>query len=179
MVFQSDTIKLIEDQSADLAYFDPPYGSANEKMPPSRVRYTSYYHLWTTICLNDKPQIQGAANRRADSSDIIAGSVFEEFRKNEETNKFIALEAIEKIIKNSKANFVLLSYSNQGRATRSQLIDAITSYGHDYMIFERKYKDNVMRGMKWTNDWVTAEANAVTEYLFLISKNERLPSGLI
>ena len=47
------------------------------------------------------------------------------------------------------------------------------------MIFERKYKDNVMRGMKWTNDWVTAEANAVTEYLFLISKNERLPSGLV
>jgi adenine-specific DNA-methyltransferase len=26
----------------DLAYLDPPYGSNNEKMPPSRVRYASY-----------------------------------------------------------------------------------------------------------------------------------------
>ena len=35
-----------------IAYFDPPYGSNNEKMPPSRVRYASYYHIRTTICLN-------------------------------------------------------------------------------------------------------------------------------
>ncbi|MDR2768923.1 MAG: DNA adenine methylase, partial [Treponema sp.] len=40
-----------------IAYFDPPYGSNNEKMPPSRVRYASYYHIWTTICLNDKPEV--------------------------------------------------------------------------------------------------------------------------
>ena len=30
----------------DLVYLDPPYGSNNEKMPPSRVRYASYYHIW-------------------------------------------------------------------------------------------------------------------------------------
>ena len=31
-------------RNVDLAYYDPPYGSNNEKMPPSRVRYASYYH---------------------------------------------------------------------------------------------------------------------------------------
>ena len=177
-VIQNDIFPTLETEVADLAYFDPPYGSANEKMPPSRVRYNSYYHLWTTICLNDQPMIQGAANRRADSSDVISGSVFEEFRRNSNSGRFLALEAIEKTILKANANYVLISYSNQGRATKSELIDAITAFGHDFVIFEKKHKDNVMRTMKWTNDWITAEANAVTEYLFLIAKNEPLPKGL-
>ena len=67
-------------------------------MPPSSVRYSSYYHIWTTICLNDKPNIFGKAKRRADTSGTIAGSVFEEFRKSE-YGKFIVIEAIEKLIK--------------------------------------------------------------------------------
>jgi adenine-specific DNA-methyltransferase len=99
-----------------IAYFDPPYGSNNEKMPPSRVRYASYYHLWTTICLNDKPEIFGKAKRRTDTSDTIAGSVFEEFRKSE-SGRFIVIEAIEKLIKETQANYILLSYSSGGRAT--------------------------------------------------------------
>ena len=45
-VFQKDIFKLIKNVKVDLAYFDPPYGSSNEKMPPSRVRYASYYHIW-------------------------------------------------------------------------------------------------------------------------------------
>jgi len=48
-VHQSDIFDLLPKVEADLAYFDPPYGSNNEKMPPSRVRYAAYYHLWTTI----------------------------------------------------------------------------------------------------------------------------------
>jgi adenine-specific DNA-methyltransferase len=55
-VFGSDIFDVLPSIRADLAYFDPPYGSSNEKMPPSRVRYASYYHLWTTICLNDRPE---------------------------------------------------------------------------------------------------------------------------
>ena len=43
----------------DLAYYDPPYGSNNDKMPPSRVRYASYYHVWTTIIQNDRPELFG------------------------------------------------------------------------------------------------------------------------
>jgi len=67
-VYQEDIFELAEKVDVDLAYFDPPYGSANELMPPSRVRYASYYHIWKTICLNDKPDLVGAANRRADGA---------------------------------------------------------------------------------------------------------------
>src|ERR1035437_5321112 len=79
--YQEDVFDLLGKVSVDLAYYDPPYGSANEKMPPSRVRYASYYHLWTTICLNDHPPVTGAANRRVDVSDTTSASVFEEFRR--------------------------------------------------------------------------------------------------
>ena len=68
-VEQGDIFKVIEDMpEADLAYLDPPYGSNNEKMPPSRVRYASYYHIWTTVCLNDRPEVFGKARRRADTA---------------------------------------------------------------------------------------------------------------
>ena len=58
-VIRSDIFDAVKNISVDLAYFDPPYGSNNEKMPPLRVRYASYYHLWTSICLFDKPPLFG------------------------------------------------------------------------------------------------------------------------
>ena len=72
-------------------------------MPPSRVRYASYYHIWTTVIKNDKPQLFGKVNRREDSRDLVAGSIFEEFRKNDEGN-FIAMEAIRTLIQKPKQN---------------------------------------------------------------------------
>ncbi|HEU4834764.1 MAG TPA: DNA adenine methylase, partial [Pyrinomonadaceae bacterium] len=69
-VHNADIFDLAGSIDADLAYYDPPYGSNNYKMPPSRVRYAAYYHLWTSICLFDKPALFGKANRRADTSDV-------------------------------------------------------------------------------------------------------------
>jgi adenine-specific DNA-methyltransferase len=152
-----------------IAYFDPPYGSNNEKMPPSRVRYASYYHIWTTICLNDKPEIFGKAKRRADTSDTIAGSVFEEFRRNA-SGKFIVLEAIEKLIKLTSANYIILSYSSGGRATANELNEALNSYGKILEIEKINYKKNVMAAMKWTHDWIKEIDKDNFEYLFLMEK---------
>ena len=52
-VHHADVFDIVSSIDADLAYYDPPYGSNNDKMPPSRVRYAAYYHLWTSICLFD------------------------------------------------------------------------------------------------------------------------------
>jgi adenine-specific DNA-methyltransferase len=153
-----------------IAYFDPPYGSNNEKMPPSRVRYASYYHIWTTICLNDKPEIFGKAKRRTDTSDIIAGSVFEEFRKAE-TGKFIVIEAIEKLIKETRAAYIILSYSSGGRATAEELNNMLNNYGKIIEIEKINYKKNVMSTMKWTHDWIKDIEEDNYEYLFLMEKS--------
>jgi adenine-specific DNA-methyltransferase len=152
-----------------IAYFDPPYGSNNEKMPPSRVRYASYYHIWTTICLNDKPDLFGKAKRRSDTSDTLACSVFEEFRKGA-SGKFIVIEAIEKLIKLTPANYIILSYSSGGRATAQELNDVLNAYGRIIEIEKINYKKNVMSGMKWTNDWIKDAQEDNYEYLFLMEK---------
>ena len=120
-----DIFQALSKVKADLSYFDPPYGSNNEKMPPSRVRYASYYHIWKTICLNDEPELVGKANRRVDCNDRVAGSVFEEFRKNKD-GKFIALKAIEKLIHECSSPYILLSYSNGGRATKAEICEIIS-----------------------------------------------------
>ncbi|MFA5239713.1 MAG: DNA adenine methylase [Phycisphaerae bacterium] len=168
-VFRRDVFDLVSDVSADLAYFDPPYGSNNEKMPPSRVRYASYYHLWTTICLNDKPKLFGKAKRREDTSDVVAGSVFEEFRRSRD-GKLMAVEAIERLIKAVNARWILLSYSSGGRATAEELNEALTNAGRILDFVEVDYKKNVMAEMKWTNEWLRDSAQPHREFLFLIEK---------
>lgn len=168
-VLRSDIFDVAKNKPVDLAYYDPPYGSNNEKMPPSRVRYASYYHLWTTICLLDNPDLFGKAKRRTDTSDIVASSVFEEFRRNE-NGRFVAVEAIERLIRSTQAPWIILSYSSGGRATADDLNHAIMDNGKLVEVMELDYKKNVMSGMKWTNEW-TRDAEAPNrEFLFLIEK---------
>ncbi len=68
IVLKDDIFNANKMVTAGFAYFDPPYGSTNEKMPPSRER-----------C--------------ADSSDTIIASVFEEFRK-ESNGDYLALNNV-------------------------------------------------------------------------------------
>jgi len=170
-VYQKDIFDLVDDIEVDLAYCDPPYGSSNELMPPSRVRYASYYHIWKTICLNDKPKLVGVANRREDVGDTISSSVFEEFRKNNE-GQYIIIEAIEKLIKNTPAKYVVLSYNNNGRATFEAINDILKNLKKKISIFEMDYKKNVMATItRTTSGWINDTNGENKEYLFLIDKN--------
>jgi adenine-specific DNA-methyltransferase len=168
-VFRSDIFDLLSRVAVDLAYFDPPYGSNNEKMPPSRIRYASYYHIWTSVCLFDKPDLFGKANRRKDTADGVAASVFEEFRRND-SGRFIAVDGIEKLIRTTRARWIILSYSSGGRATADELNDVMQSNGRLLDAVEVDYKKNVMANMKWTNDWVRQADAPNREFLFLIEK---------
>jgi len=168
-VLRGDIFDAIPKIRADLAYFDPPYGSNNEAMPPSRVRYASYYHLWTTICLHDKPPLFGKAKRRNDTADTIAASVFEEFRCNS-SGRHIAVDAIDRLLRSTDAQWIILSYSSGGRATAEELNDVIAANGNVLEIEEIDYKKNVMAGMTWTNDWVRESVEPHREFLFLIEK---------
>lgn len=169
MVLRNDIFEVC-DADVDLAYFDPPYGSNNEKMPPSRVRYASYYHLWTTVCLNDTPQLFGKARRRIDTSDKVSGSVFEEFRRNQKTGRFIATEALEKLIRSTAAPWIILSYSSGGRATAEEINYMLSNCGKIVDVVKVDYKRNVMATMKWTHEWLSDAKSSNFEFLFLINK---------
>ncbi len=168
-VYRRDIFDLLPDVEVDLAYLDPPYGSNNEKMPPSRIRYAAYYHVWTTICLNDCPLLFGKAKRRADTSDRVAYSVFEEFRQNEK-GRFVAVEAIERMLREVHARYILLSYSSGGRATASELNEVITGTGNVIALEEVNYRKNVMSNMRWTHEWIREAEKPNREFLFLIEK---------
>ncbi len=168
-VHRKDIFDLLPEVEVDLAYLDPPYGSNNEKMPPSRVRYSAYYHLWTTICQNDKPQVFGKAKRRADSSDTVAASVFEEFRRDQ-AGRLIAVSAISRALKAVRAQHVVLSYSSGGRATAEELNAVIAGSGRLIDVAEIDYKRNVMAGMRWTNEWIRDAELPNREFLFLVER---------
>lgn len=169
-VMRGDIFETISNNEFDLVYFDPPYGSNNEKMPPSRVRYAAYYHIWTTIINHDKPAVFGKVNRREDSRDQVAGSIFEEFRKDE-NGSFIAMQALRGLIKETKSQYILLSYSSGGRATKQELNDIINESGTLLKAVEIDYKKNVMGNMRWTNEWINSDGKH-QEYLFLMEKNK-------
>lgn len=169
-VYQCDILDLVPNLTVDLAYFDPPYGSNNEKMPPSRVRYAAYYHIWKSVCHFDKPDLFGKANRRKDSSDKVAASVFEEFRRNAR-GKFIAVEAISDLIGATQARWILLSYSSGGRATAEELNEVLRSHGKLCEVIEINHKKNVMAEMTWTQEWVKDSEKPNREFLFLIEKS--------
>lgn len=169
-VIRGDIFETIANKKFDLVYFDPPYGSNNEKMPPSRVRYASYYHIWTTIIKHDKPAVFGKVNRREDSRDQVSASVFEEFRKDE-NGSFIAMQALRNLIQKTKSRYILLSYSSGGRATKQELSEIINESGKLLKSVEIDYKKNVMGNMRWTNEWINSDGQ-YNEYLFLMEKEE-------
>ena len=169
-ILSADIFDVIPSIEADVAYYDPPYGSNNDKMPPSRVRYAAYYHLWTSICLFDSPTLFGKAKRRADTSDAVSASVFEEFRKNDD-GRFIVVEAIERLLRQTKTRHIILSYSSGGRATAEELNEVIRRAGRLIDVIEVDYKRNVMGGMRWTNEWVRDAEERNREFLFLIEKS--------
>jgi adenine-specific DNA-methyltransferase len=165
-VINQDVFQAATADSYDLAYLDPPYGSNNDKMPPSRIRYQAYYHFWKTVILNDKPKLFGKAMRREDSRDLNAPSVFEEYRKDE-NGQFIAIQALRKLLKETNANYILLSYSSGGRATQRQLHDIIHAEAKLVHTVAISHKHNVMASMNSTKSWISHQDKLV-EYLFLI-----------
>jgi adenine-specific DNA-methyltransferase len=167
-VYRNDIFKTVANNRFDLVYFDPPYGSNNEKMPPSRVRYASYYHLWTTIIQHDKPAIFGKANRREDSRDNSSPSVFEEYRKSE-NGDYLAMNALRRLIEETNAHYLMLSYSSGGRATKQQLMDIISGSGKLLEVKLIDFKKNIMSSMRTTNEWISSNEKH-HEYLFLMEK---------
>jgi adenine-specific DNA-methyltransferase len=111
----------------------------------------------------------GRTKRRIDSSDTIAGSVFEEFRRGG-SGRFIVVEAIDQLLKKTKTNYVILSYSSGGRATANELYEILTQSGKILEVVKVDYRRNVMATMRWTNEWVRDDEQRNYEYLFLVEK---------
>jgi adenine-specific DNA-methyltransferase len=100
----------------------------------------------------------------------VACSRFEEFRKSD-SGRFIAVEAIERMLAQAQAKHIILSYSSGGRATAQELTDVIESIGSVIEVLEVDYRKNVMAGMRWTHEWIAEAEKPNKEFLFLIAKS--------
>lgn len=164
-VLRQDVFDTVQNRRWDLAYFDPPYGSSNDKMPSSRVRYNAYYHFWATVVKNDRPPLFGAAARREDSRD--KQNAFESFRRGP-NGRFEALNAVERLLAQTNAHYILFSYSSGGRIPRKELQQTLCAHGNLLAAREIDYQKNIMARLTSTNEWTQQGGNK--EYLFLIEK---------
>lgn len=149
----------------DLIYLDPPYGTNNQKTKTTRVRYRSYYHLWTTVCRNDQPTLHGAALRRKDaSSDSIPGaiSVFEN------TNHDVVFENTKQLIQQLNCKYVLFSYGNKSKLSEADLRQIFNEYKIlEFAVFD--HKENAMKTATTNSEWL-GDQTKYQEFLILIEK---------
>ena len=152
----------------DLVYLDPPYGTNNQKTKTTRVRYRSYYHLWTTVCQNDAPTLHGAALRRQDaSSDSLPGgiSIFEH------TDHDTVYKATKRLIEQLNCRYVLFSYANKAKLSEKDLREIFGAYQIlDFAVFE--HKENAMKHATINDAWL-GDQRKNQEFLILVEKEQR------
>jgi len=94
LIFNDDIINVISKIDIDLLYLDPPYNAR---------QYCSNYHMLETISKYDNPIIKGKTGLRNYES-----------QKSKFCSKIMVKEEFKKIITNTNAKYIILSYNNEG-----------------------------------------------------------------
>ncbi len=106
----------------DFAYFDPPYNQHS---------YVGNYHIWETMARGDKPETYGVARKRIDIRDKSTGSPFN--RKNE------IKEALRNTVQGAKADFRLVSYSDDTWLSLDDLLEITGPDSIALAVSQRRY----------------------------------------
>ena len=126
-VFNMDANSLVREIKADLVYIDPPYNSR---------QYCDAYHLLENVAKWEKPEVFGVA-RKMDRTDL----------KSRYCSKSAAA-ALQDLVKNIKARYILLSYNNMmskghdrsnARIKDSDITRILEAKG-DVKVFSKSYK---------------------------------------
>jgi len=131
--------------SNDVVYLDPPY---------TKRQYASYYHLLETICLGDKPEVEGVCGLRP-----------WQHKASEFCYKVRALKALTNLIEKLQANKILLSYSSEGHIELENLANKLSDLGNITIMPLGQI------GRYRPNKQASSNANNVSEYLIVIDKH--------
>ena len=116
-VYNCNSNDLINDISGDILYLDPPYNAR---------QYGSNYHMLNTIALYDDFIPKGKTGLRP-------------YNKSQYCSKQSVNSAFECLIKNSKFNYIFLSYNNEGLMSEDVVKNIMSKYG-EYELFSTEYK---------------------------------------
>jgi len=115
-----DAIDVVKEHEVDLLYLDPPYNQHS---------YLANYHIWETLVLFDAPSCYGIAQKRSDV----------QTRKSPFNSRSKAKEALQSVIYNARAKVILLSFSNEGFHTESELLEIAREKGY-VVVLRHPYK---------------------------------------
>jgi adenine-specific DNA-methyltransferase len=93
----------------DLVYLDPPY---------TKRQYASYYHILETVALGDEPEVEGVAGLRPWKG--LASDFCYKTR---------ALKTLSRLVRDLKAQKVLLSYSSEGHICMQDIKAELSKVG--------------------------------------------------
>lgn len=108
-VYNVDSMTLLDKMDVDILYLDPPY---------SERQYAPNYHILETIAKYDNPEIRGITGMRDYTS-----------QKSRFCNPKTALEDLEKIAKETKYKYLILSYNSEGIMPSEKIIETLSRYG--------------------------------------------------
>ena len=117
---QLDAVNAAKSTTSDLAYIDPPY---------NQHKYLGNYHIWESLVLWDKPEVYGIARKRIDCRE----------RRSEFNSKPRFLRTFEQLINSASSPRLLVSFSNEGYASRDEIIDILSVRG-EVKVYESDYK---------------------------------------
>jgi adenine-specific DNA-methyltransferase len=95
---------------ADLVYLDPPY---------NQHAYLGNYHVWESLVTWDKPEVYGIACKRIDCKE----------RKSPFNSKRKIHEAMARVIAHLDANYLLVSFNNEGFISREEMVSLLETRG--------------------------------------------------
>lgn len=108
---QADANELVPNTECDLLYIDPPYNTR---------QYGTNYHLLETLALGDEPETRGIAGLRTDG----------ESRKSVYCKSGAAEEALSRLVKDTTARWVVVSYNSEGVIPHDTMVDILSQRGN-------------------------------------------------
>lgn len=144
-VFCKDTNELVKEiEPVDLAYFDPPY---------NQHPYGSNYFMLNIINGGKPVPIQSGVS-----------GIVEDWQRSDYNKGTPAEKAMDELIKNTPAKYILISYNNEGIIPINKFEKIVSKYG-EWELLEQEY--NTYRGSRNLRD----RSNKVQELLWLIKKS--------
>lgn len=144
LIYQADAIKLSKIlQETDLVYLDPPY---------NQHPYGSNYFMLNIIIDNEVPR----------ETSKVSG-IPSNWNRSPFNKKAEALTSMEKIVRNLKTKYIIVSYNNEGFILFDEMENMLKKYGN---VESKQIKYNTFRGSRNLNGRDTH----TQEYLFLLEK---------
>jgi adenine-specific DNA-methyltransferase len=143
VVFNEDILNILNNKKIDLLYLDPPYNAR---------QYATNYHILETIARYDNPNISGKTGLREYQQ-----------QKSNFCSKPKVKNEFKKIVKETNAKYILLSYNNEGLMSIKDVQEILSLRGNP-KTFILKYKR--FKADKTENR--NHKADSTYEYLHLV-----------